>query len=102
MRDQNIKADGGKPQVRFVPSQIVRDIARVREYGIEKYKDPDNWKKVEIERYIDAMYRHVLEYIDDPDGFDSESGLPHLWHVACNVAFLCELKKGAWDGKEKG
>lgn len=22
---------------------------------------------------------------------DEDSGLPHLWHIACNVAFLCEL-----------
>ena len=90
--DQAIKSDAGKPRVSLVPSQIIRDIARVREYGIKKYADPDNWKRVEVERYRDAMYRHLLEYIDDPHGNDVESGLPHLWHLACNVAFLCELE----------
>lgn len=26
-------------------------------------------------------------------GKDEDSGLPHLWHIACNVAFLLELDK---------
>ena len=29
--------------------------------------------------------------IKEPDGVDSESGLPHLWHIACNVAFLIAI-----------
>jgi hypothetical protein len=32
-----------------------------------------------------------LAYVNDNDSKDEESGLPHLWHIACNVAFLCEL-----------
>lgn len=93
MNNQEVKLDAGKPQCRLVPSEIVRCIARVREYGCKKYKDPNNWKNVEVERYRDAMYRHLLAYIDDPKGKDEESGLPHLWHLACNVAFLCDLDK---------
>ena len=95
MADQNAKADAGKPRVSLVPSEIVYAIARIREYGNSKYPEggKDNWKKVEPERYRDAMYRHLLSYIDDPTGCDEESGLPHLWHLACNVAFLCELEK---------
>ena len=92
--DQSIKADAGKPRVSLVPSAIVRAIARVREYGLTRYTDPDNWKRVSVERYRDAMYRHVLSYIDDPTGVDEESGLPHLWHIATNVDFLCELEEG--------
>ena len=91
--NQEAKQDSGKPQLRLVPIEIVNAIARVREYGCEKYHDPENWKKVEKERYIDAMYRHLLAYIDDNGGVDAESGLPHLWHLACNVAFLIELEK---------
>ncbi len=91
--NQEVKADVGKPQCRLVPSEIIRNIAKIREYGIKKYNDPDNWKNVEIERYQDAMYRHLLAYMDEPTGLDEESRLPHLWHLACNVAFLCELMK---------
>ena len=85
------KADAGKARLSLVPSAIIYAVARIREYGVEKYHDPENWKKVEAERYRDAMYRHMLAYIDDPHGVDEESGLPHLWHLACNAAFLCEM-----------
>lgn len=98
--DQFIKADGGKPKLSLVPTKIIEDIAKVREYGCNKYPagGPNNWKLVEPERYRDAAFRHLLAYIEDPEGVDKESGLPHLWHLACNVAFLCELEKGAFNG----
>lgn len=93
-QSQNAKSDAGKPKLTLVPQQIIYDIAKVREYGNEKYGDPENWRTVEPERYRDAAFRHLLAYLDDPYGIDSESGLPHLWHLACNVAFLCEMEKG--------
>ncbi len=91
--DQEAKADGGKPKLTLVPRRIIYDIARVREYGCEKYGDPENWRKVEVERYRDAAYRHFMAYLDDPHGVDEESGLPHLHHLACNIAFLCEMEE---------
>ena len=91
--DQSAKADAGKARLSLVPSAIIYAVARVREYGVKKYCEPDNWKRVEPERYRDAMYRHMLAYIDDPESIDEESGLPHLWHLACNAAFLCEMEK---------
>jgi len=92
MTDQTIKADAGKPKLSLVPSQIIRDIAEVREYGTRKYNgDPDGWRKVKLVRYIDALYRHVLAFVDDPFGCDEESGIPHYKHVACNIAFICAL-----------
>lgn len=87
------KADTGKPRISLVPTQIIRDIATVREYGNKKYGDPNNWRKVEEQRYIDALLRHTLAFWENPNGVDEESGLPHLSHIACNVAFLCEMRR---------
>lgn len=101
INNQDVKADYGKPQCRLVPSEIVRNIAVIREYGCKKYHDPENWRRVEKERYVDAMYRHLLSFMDDPVSCDEESNLPHLWHLACNVAFLCELMKPDFENLTK-
>lgn len=100
--DQTAKADAGKPRLTLVPRQIVWDIAKVREFAVNgKYKDPDNWRRVSVERYRDALLRHVMRYLDDPHGVDDESGLPHLSHIATNVAFLCELEKNEVDNSKE-
>ena len=91
--DQSIKADSGKPKLSLVPWGIVNYIAKVREYGVKKYGEKESWKEVEAERYIDALLRHTIAFAEDPTGNDEESGLPHIAHVACNVAFLCEFYK---------
>ena len=91
--DQTAKHDEGKLQIHLVPTQIIRDIAEVRMYGNEKYGDPDNWKNVEKWRYVDALLRHLLLYLDDPDGVDEESGIKHYKHAACNMAFICAMEE---------
>ena len=97
--DQTAKADAGKARLTLVPFQIVYDIARVREHGTMKYGDPANWKQVEPQRYVDALLRHTLAFAEDMHSTDQESGLPHLWHAACNIAFLCELLKEENNGQ---
>ena len=90
------KADAGKAQLTLVPRAIIWAIAKVRMYGVNvKYPETgrDGWKTIGKQRIRDAMYRHMLRYLDDPHGVDEESGLPHLWHLACNIAFLCEMEK---------
>ena len=93
MTNQSIKADAGKLRLTLVPSQIIYDIAQVREYGVKKYGDNECWAAVELWRYRDAAYRHFLAYLADPKGKDAESGIEHYKHLACNVAFICELEK---------
>ena len=89
---QTAKADAGKAQLTLVPRKVIWAIAKVRMYGNKKYGDPENWRQVEPQRYRDAMMRHMLQYLDDPHGVDDESGLPHLWHLACNISFLIEME----------
>lgn len=98
--NQTAKSDAGKLEIDLVPTQIIRDIAEVRMYGTQKYQDPENWKKVELRRYINAMLRHTLAFIDDPNGVDSESGIPHYKHAECNWAFISEILGGKVNGKE--
>lgn len=89
--NQEAKADAGKPRLTLVPTSLTWAVALIREYGTRKYKDPENWRQIEPQRYRDAMYRHWLAYLEG-ERLDPESGLPHLWHCACNLAFLIELE----------
>ena len=90
------KDNTGKARLDLVPTGIGWAIARVREFGVMKYPDGgvNNWKRVPVQDYTGAMLRHIYRYMDDPNGVDEESGLPHLWHAACNMAFIIELTKG--------
>lgn len=88
---QEAKADGGKPRPTLVPVSLIHAVTAVREYGTAKYHDPGNWMQVEPQRYKDALYRHWLAYLGGEE-LDEESGLPHLWHLACNAAFLIEME----------
>lgn len=100
-QNQEAKSDAGKLEIDLVPTQIIRDIATVRMYGTKKYKDPENRKKVELRRYINAMLRHTLAFIDDPNSIDEESGIPHYKHAECNWAFISEIMGGRVDGVDQ-
>ena len=87
-----LKHDGGKPRLSLVPPILIRAVGTVMTHGAEKYGE-GNWRSVEPARYRDALARHYCDYMENPHGNDKDSGLPHLWHLACNVAFLLELEK---------
>ena len=95
MNDQSAKSDSGKLELTLVPPELVEAVAVVRMYGNAKYPEggKDNWKKVEKERYRNALYRHLLAYLREACGSDYESNLPHLYHAACNIAFLLDLER---------
>lgn len=95
---QQAKADAGKPRPTLVPVSLIEAVTAVRMYGNEKYHDPENWRQVEPQRYQDALYRHWLSYLKG-EQCDPESGLPHLWHLACNAAFLIEMEGSIHDGE---
>lgn len=89
--NREAKADRGKMRPTLVPVSLIRAVTAIREYGCKKYHDPNNWLQVEPQRYRDALYRHWLAYLSG-ETTDAESGLPHLWHLACNAAFLIEME----------
>ena len=82
----------------LTPVSLIDAVTAVRMYGNEKYHDPENWRQVEPQRYRDALYRHWLAYLKG-EKCDQESGLPHLWHLATNAAFLIEMEGSIHDGE---
>lgn len=86
------KCDLGKLRMDLIPPEAERTLAAVLTMGAEKY-GANNWRGVEPERYEAALRRHLLAR-KEGETCDLESGLPHLWHVLCNAAFLVALEEG--------
>ena len=88
MSNTGAKDDKAKLRLSLVPRGIMEAVAVIREYGTQKYGNPDNWKTVEPQRFWDAALRHMEAAREDLRAVDPESGYPHIWHVACNLAFI--------------
>jgi hypothetical protein len=96
MNDEiGIKYDDEKPCMGFLFKSFpnaLRKVSKQNDYGAKKYS-PMNWKKVSIERYEDALSRHLVAALENPNAID-ESGQEHLAAVAWNAMALIELKHG--------
>lgn len=98
MNNQEIKRDAGKPMMCLLPPEALEALGAVLTFGAEKYS-ANSWRQVEKERYVSALLRHMCKYMKDPKSVDEESGLPHIWHVLCNAAFLTALEDKQEAGK---
>lgn len=81
-----------KIDLTLVPPTIEVEIAKVREFGIRKYKNKNSWVNVPIQQYFSALLRHIhamKEY--GIYAYDPESDLMHISHAACNIAFLLAM-----------
>lgn len=57
--DQTAKNDAGKLRPTLVPVSLIEAVARVRQYGTEKYRDPENWRQVEPKLDWEVPYVRV-------------------------------------------
>lgn len=83
--------DETKPRMSLVPAALLRGVARVLMHGAKKYA-AHNWRKgMAWSEPTSAALRHITAFNEGED-LDPESGLSHLWHAACNLAFLVEYE----------
>lgn len=81
------KHDAQKLRMDLLPPEAEIALATVLTYGADKY-NADNWRKgLSFSRVLAAAQRHLNAYRRG-EYSDEESGLPHLWHALCNLAFL--------------
>jgi hypothetical protein len=87
------KDDSLKTRVGLIPAGTLLDVARVLEYGAQKY-GADNWRKCDDwDRYYHAALRHLLAWrMGEP--FDDDTRQNHLTHAICCLAFLLEHDEG--------
>lgn len=83
-----MKFDGEKPDLSLFPMSVASSVSEVLTFGAKKYAR-NNWQNVKpaVQRYYSALQRH-LAALQDGEEIDSDSGLPHIYHVGCNITFL--------------
>lgn len=85
------KFDTGKPPLSLISRAALEEEARVMAFGAQKY-DAHNWRKgMDFSRLMDAALRHIYAFADGEDK-DPETGLSHLAHARCCLAFLIEYE----------
>ena len=88
-----IKADKKKINFSLVDPYAYEDLGKCLTIGAEKY-DSDNWKLGDIESYISALDRHLLDIkkaVADKDKslfIDKDTALQHGANLLCNAMFL--------------
>lgn len=81
------KFDAGKLPLHLIPRELFDGVAEVLAYGAKKY-DAHNWRGgIAWSRVYSAVLRHLVKWNGGED-CDSESGINHLCHAACGLAFL--------------
>lgn len=88
-----IKFDQGKPDLSLIPPELIEALGQVLSFGAKKYA-ARNWEKgMDYSRVYAALNRHLWAWWDPtkPDK-DSETGLSHLAHAACCIAFLLSFE----------
>lgn len=86
------KFDQDKPDWTLLPVGPAEGVIRVLEHGAAKY-GRNNWREVQDgdRRYLAALLRHAMALVAG-EVYDSESGLKHADHVACNALFLSQFQ----------
>lgn len=84
---EGVKLDGDKPRYDLLPPEFLDGTAHVLTHGAAKYSER-NWEKgMRWGRPFAALMRHMWAWWRGEDK-DPETGMSHLWHAACCIAFL--------------
>ena len=85
------KADTNKPPIGLISRVALEQEAFVMQFGAQKY-DAHNWRKgMKYSRLLNAALRHILAFNEGED-LDPETGLSHLAHARCCLAFLMDYQ----------
>lgn len=94
--NSGIKFDQGKPPLGLINRTAIEQEALVMAYGVKKYGEHQWRNGMNYSRLADAALRHLYAFLDGED-LDKETGLSHLAHARCCLAFLLE-----YQGKSVG
>lgn len=93
---KGLRFNSGKLPIELIPTSFLKQTAAVLQKGAEKYA-PRNWERgMSWQSVYGCLMRHLIAWQDGKE-LDDETGLPHLAHAACNLAFLIEYAETCPD-----
>lgn len=105
------KFDAGKCRMELLPPEFLIGTANVLTFGAAKYGDR-NWEKgMSWSRPFGAMMRHMWAWWGGKTAtkesflmgeLDIETGMSHLWHASCCLAFLVAYEARATGTDDRG
>lgn len=86
------KDDQGKLPYHLLPPEALEATAAVLAFGAAKYGDR-NWERgMAWSRPFSALMRHMWAWWRGEPA-DPETGMSHLWHAGCCIAFLIAYER---------
>lgn len=83
----DMKKDAGKVGLQLLPFEALEEIAKVLDFGAQKYA-AHKWRDgMKWSRLLGALLRHTFAWARGQDT-DPETGRSHLAHAGCCVVFL--------------
>jgi hypothetical protein len=84
---EGCKDDQEKLPYHLLPPELMEGVATVLQFGARKYA-PRNWELgMSWSRPFSALMRHMWAWWRGEKA-DPETGMSHLWHAGCCLAFL--------------
>lgn len=97
LKQEGVKFDNGKIRLELIPSEVIFALGSVLTFGAKKYDDR-NWELgMKWSRVFGAAMRHLWWWYGGKGpttknflfgDLDDETGMSHLWHALCCIAFL--------------
>lgn len=88
-KEVGLKYDTGKAPLYLISTYAMEELAKVLDFGQQKYK-PFNWAEgLRYSRVISAAKRHIAAWEERKD-IDEESNCHHLAAAMCNLMFLLD------------
>lgn len=88
-----VRHDDGKERMDLIPPEFLLATARALGFGAKKYA-PGNWAQIpgfDYSRVYASLQRHLVKW-QSGEELDPESGMGHLDHACCNLAFLVAMQ----------
>lgn len=81
------KYDQDKAPIHLIPKESLEAMAYAFGYGAKKYSAHNFKKGIQLSRLFSSLMRHAIAFNNGED-VDSESGLPHTFHLLANAAMI--------------